>query len=135
LIVRFAGSRRLRSFAVIHHRGRRSGRAYATPVSARPTADGFVIPLTFGEASDWFQNVRAAGGCVIRWNGADYAVVDPIVVDLATAQPAFGRVERAMLPLMGIRWFALVRRADAAGHDSASDSTPDRHAAPRALGA
>jgi hypothetical protein len=43
------------TFAVLHHRGRRSGRTYATPTSARPITDGFVIPLTFGNGADWFQ--------------------------------------------------------------------------------
>ncbi len=71
LIRSLAGSRSLRFFAVIHHRGRRSGREYATPVNARPIADGFIIPLTFGEGSDWYQNLLAANECVIRWNGAD----------------------------------------------------------------
>ncbi len=124
LIVALAGSRALRSFAVIHHEGRRSGRAYATPVSARPITGGFMIPLTFGEGSDWYQNVRAAGGCTIRWNGADYAVVDPEVVELETARPTFSRIEQALLPLLGIERFVRVRYAtagdDAAVRDAAS---------------
>jgi hypothetical protein len=66
LMLSLAGGRRLSMFAVIYHRGRRSGRSYATPVSARPTADGFVISLTFGEQADWFRNVQAAGGCMVR---------------------------------------------------------------------
>ena len=72
LVLRFAGSRYLRLYGVVHHRGRRSGRTYTTPVVVRPTADGFVIPLAFGERADWFRNVRAAGGCEIRWNGTTY---------------------------------------------------------------
>jgi hypothetical protein len=78
---KFAGSKHLRLFALVHHRGRRSGRWYATPVGARPTWDGFIIPLTFGAATDWFQNVQAAGGCIIQWNGATYPVVDPETID------------------------------------------------------
>src|SRR5262249_15044000 len=49
LMLSLAGSSRLPVFAVMYHRGQRSGRSYATPLGARPTADGFVIPLTFGE--------------------------------------------------------------------------------------
>ncbi len=118
VIVALAGSRALRSFAVLHHQGRRSGRAYATPVSARPIAGGFMIPLTFGEGSDWYQNVRAAGGCTIRWNGVDYAVVDPEIVELETARPAFARIEQALLPLLGIERFVRVRYATV-GEDDA----------------
>jgi hypothetical protein len=37
---------------IIHHRGRNTGRPYATPLGIRPaTAGGFVMPLTFGESA------------------------------------------------------------------------------------
>lgn len=111
IMMALAGRRRLPIFAVVRHQGRRSGRAYATPVGARPTADGFMVPLTFGEGADWFRNVRAAGGGLIRWNGTDYPVIEPEVVDWATARPAFSLVERALIPLIGIEQFARLRRA------------------------
>lgn len=117
LILALAGRRHVQFFGVIHHRGRRSGRAYATPVAARPTPTGFVIALTFGESADWFQNLRAAGGGVIRWNGVDYPVVDPVVVDWATACPAFRPAERALVPLIGIPRFVQLRHAAAGGND------------------
>lgn len=122
VIVALAGSRGLRSFAVIHHQGRRSGRAYATPVSARPIAGGFMIPLTFGEGSDWYQNVRAASGCTIRWNGADHAVVDPVIVNVEAARPAFSRIEQALLPLLGIERFVRVRYATTGNPDAVRDA-------------
>jgi len=114
LTLALAGSRRLPLFAVVHHRGRRSGRSYTTPVGARRTADGFVIPLTFGERADWFRNVQAAGECVIRWRGADYPVIEPEVVDWETARSAFYPVERVLMPLIGIEQFVRVRHASAA---------------------
>jgi deazaflavin-dependent oxidoreductase (nitroreductase family) len=120
-VLRFAGSRYLRLYGVVHHRGRKSGRPYATPVVVRPTADGFVIPLAFGEGADWFQNLRAAGGGVIRWNGADYTVVDPVAVDWASARQAFSPFLRVAAPLLGIERFARVRRAAAGANDPAGD--------------
>ena len=111
VILQLAGSRYLPFFAVVHHRGRRSGRRYATPVAARRTPDGFVIALTFGEGADWFRNVQAAGGCVIRWKGADYPVVAPEVVDRATARSAFSPIERLLLPLIGIERVVRLRFA------------------------
>jgi len=113
LILAHAGSQRLPLFAVIQHHGRRSGRSYATPVGARPTADGFVIPLTFGERADWFQNVQAAGGCVIRWKSADYSVIEPEIVDWATARSACYPVERVLMLLIGIEQFVRLRHAPA----------------------
>ena len=43
-----AGRRWNPIFALVLHRGRRSGRAYQTPVAARRVADGFLIALAFG---------------------------------------------------------------------------------------
>jgi deazaflavin-dependent oxidoreductase (nitroreductase family) len=108
---------RLSSFAVIHHRGRSSGRAYTTPVSARQAADGFVIPLTFGKRADWFQNIQAAGGCVIQWKGAKYAVIEPEVIDRAAARSAFSPLERILLPLIGVEQFVHMRYAPTSEED------------------
>lgn len=107
------------SFAVIHHQGRRSGRAYATPVSARLTPDGFMIPMTFGQGADWFQNIQAAGECDIQWQGTRYRVTDPQVIDLAAARLAFSPLERAMLPLIGVEQFVQVRYAATGREQSA----------------
>ncbi len=74
-------------YAVVHHVGRRSGQTYATPVMARPTRDGFVLPLYYGRDVDWCRNVLVAGGCTISWKGNDYAVREPEVIDLATVVP------------------------------------------------
>jgi len=115
LILSLAGNRSLPMFAVIYHRGRRSGRSYSTPLGARPTADGFVIPLTFGEQADWFRNVQAAGGCMIQWKGANYPVNDPVVVDWATVRSAFYPVERVVVPLIGIEQFVRLRHAPTSG--------------------
>jgi deazaflavin-dependent oxidoreductase (nitroreductase family) len=119
LMLSLAGKRHVSMFAVIYHRGRRSGRSYATPVSARPTPDGFVISLTFGEQADWFRNVQAAGGCTIRWKGVNYPLVDPEAVDWATARPAFSPVERVLVRIIGIEHFARLRHAP----ESAGDPT------------
>jgi deazaflavin-dependent oxidoreductase (nitroreductase family) len=113
LMLSLAGSRRLPMLAVIHHRGRRSGRSYTTPVVARPTKNGFVISLTFGEQADWFRNVQAAGGCIVRWKGVDYPLIDPEVVDWAAARSAFSPVERVLVPVIGIEHFVRLHHAPA----------------------
>lgn len=106
-----AGYRRLFKYAVVHHQGRRSGRSYATPTSARPLPDGFVVPMTFGERADWVRNVLAAGGCVIEWKGVEYKLVDPEIVDLAAIRSAFSPVERALLPVIGVKQYLRLRYA------------------------
>ncbi|HEY7342540.1 MAG TPA: hypothetical protein VH591_16825 [Ktedonobacterales bacterium] len=126
-ILRFAGNRYLRNYGVVHHRGRRSGRPYATPVVVQPTTDGFVIPLAFGEGTDWFQNLRAANGCVIRWNGRNYAVADPVVIDLAAARPLIGWfVERLFVPLVGAKHFVHARHIAAPSRDTLFEARESR---------
>lgn len=111
LMRRLAGRRWFPLFAIVHHHGRRSGRAYATPTAARHLGDDFVIPLTFGQDADWYKNVRAAGSCVVQWRGVRYLLVEPEVVDLATARSAFSSLERRLIPLLGITWFVRLRVA------------------------
>jgi hypothetical protein len=66
---------------------------------------GFVIPLTFSHASHWYQNILSAGSCVITYQGADHTVNGPVLVDRATAGPAYPRYERLALRLIGINEF------------------------------
>jgi hypothetical protein len=48
---------------------------------------------------------RAAGGCVLTYQGADHTVARPRVVGRATAGPAYPRYERLALRLIGINEF------------------------------
>jgi deazaflavin-dependent oxidoreductase (nitroreductase family) len=106
LVLRLAGRRHMPVLGIVHHRGRKTGRRYATPLGVRPAADGgFVIPLTFSQASHWYQNIQAAGWCVITYQGADHTVAGPVIVDRATAGPAYPRYERLALRLIGINEF------------------------------
>jgi deazaflavin-dependent oxidoreductase (nitroreductase family) len=116
LVLRIAGRRHMPILGIVHHRGRRTGRGYATPLGVRPAAGGgFVIPLTFSGASHWYQNIRAAGGCVITYQGADHAVAGPVIVDCATAGSAFPRYERLALRLIGINEFVWLTGSRADG--------------------
>ena len=118
LIARLAGRRNFRMAALVRHVGRRSGRTYQTPVSARRTGHVVIIALTFGNQSDWSRNVRAAGGCSIRLDGNEYIATAPEFLSRQEARPdirsAFSPVERASLRLLGIRQFLRLRIAPAA---------------------
>jgi hypothetical protein len=119
-ILRRAAGRRFFSMAAqVGHRGRHSGLFYITPVSARPLGDGLVIPLTFGDRSDWCRNVLAAGSCSIRFKGRDYYATAPIVLTRTDAQPmirqAFRRPERLMFLMVGIKRFLYLRAIPAPG--------------------
>src|SRR5712671_5220779 len=89
-----AGKRWNPIFAVVEHRGRRTGRQYATPVAARRIAGGFAITLAFGAQVDWYRNLLAAGGGVIRWRAHAYRVTAPEPIAATTALAAFDPVQR-----------------------------------------
>jgi len=113
LIARLAGRRHFPMAAQIRHTGRRSGRSYVTSVGARVSGDVAVVPLTFGNQSDWSKNVRAAGGCSIRVNGRDYHATEPEFLDRQAAGPllaaAFSPVVRASFRLLGISQYLRLR--------------------------
>ena len=68
---------RLPGFGVVHHRGRRSGRPYRTPVNVFPVDDGFVIALAYGLHTDWVKNVLAAGSCTVETRGVQVPCTAP----------------------------------------------------------
>ena len=113
LTLMIAGRRWMPVLGVIHHRGRRSGRTYATPLGMRPLNDGFVMPRTFGGNAAWYLNVEAAGSALASYRGHDYTLIDPKVIDYAVAAPAFPRYERLQFRLIGITDYVLMRQAPA----------------------
>ena len=90
--------------AVIHHRGRKSGRSYRTPVVAFRSAAGFVVPMTYGRDVDWARNIVRADGCTIERLGHRVALHNPRIVNLKSAE--------RRLPA-ALRWF--FRAADFPG--------------------
>jgi deazaflavin-dependent oxidoreductase (nitroreductase family) len=84
-VMRTAGSAGEQT-SVIHHIGRKSGRAYATPVDVIPTRTGFLIALPYGKQADWLRNVLAAGSATVVTNGDRLEVDAPTIV--ATADVA-----------------------------------------------
>lgn len=108
-IVKLAGRPRFRMAAQLTHTGRRSGRTYVTPVGARRHGDVVLIPLTFGNQSDWSRNVLAAGRCSLLLAGTRYEATAPVLLSRAEAAPqaraAFSRLERASFGMLGIRQF------------------------------
>jgi deazaflavin-dependent oxidoreductase (nitroreductase family) len=91
-----AGRRWFPGWAVVHHRGRKSGRQLAVPIAVVATPDVFVVNLPWGAGTNWVRNVLAAGECVVRWKGVDHHVTAPAVIDETAARPYYGRFAWAM---------------------------------------
>ncbi|MEU9240787.1 nitroreductase family deazaflavin-dependent oxidoreductase [Streptomyces shenzhenensis] len=84
---------RLPGFGKVHHRGRKSGREFTTPVKLFRRGADIVITLPYGPGSDWVKNVLAAGGCEITTRGRRIQVTGPVVFtdDGTTKMPALTR--------------------------------------------
>ncbi len=109
LVMLVAGRRWMPIVGILRHRGRTSGRAYATPLGMRPLAGGFVIPLTFSEHAAWYRNVLAAGSAVVTYGGRRHVVGGPEVIEYEQAAPAFPRYERLQFRALGIRQFLALK--------------------------
>lgn len=105
IVLAIAGRSWMPIIGVLRHRGRRSGRVYATPRGMRPRGDSFVMPLTFGENAAWYQNVKASGSATVKYKGRDYSLISPEVIDYAAAAPAFPRYELLQFRLVGINQY------------------------------
>lgn len=107
-----AGRRFFGGWAVVHHRGRKTGRALTVPIALVATPDVFVVNLPWGAGTNWVRNVQAAGGCVVRWKGADHTADAPEILDAAAARPYYGRVAWAIAQRMfpADAWLLLHRR-------------------------
>ena len=97
-------------YAVLTHIGRRSGRAYQTPLGASPLGDGFVLGLAFGENSDWCRNVLAAGKCTLKWHGQEYALEKPEIIPASEALGAFPRWARVLFVHIGVKQYVWLHR-------------------------
>jgi deazaflavin-dependent oxidoreductase (nitroreductase family) len=105
-----AGTRWLRLYAILRHVGRRSGRPYEIPIVAFPTDDGFLIPLPFGDATQWLKNLQAADTAGLRRAGRDFAIDQPDVVSLDQVAGDLPTPIAFVAGRLGIRGFVRVRR-------------------------
>ena len=104
-----SGNRWFPLWAILRHTGRTSGKAYSIPVVALKTPDGFMIPLPFGDATQWVKNVFAAGGGSLRFAGREYRITEPQLVDHDVAATHLPRVLRFVTARIGLRHYVLVR--------------------------
>ena len=81
----FAG--RSASSALLHHVGRKSGKAFVTPLTAHKSEDTIIIPMPYGTETDWLRNLQAAGQGVVELDNRSYSVDEPEVVPVDEVMP------------------------------------------------
>lgn len=100
----------LPGFGVVVHRGRKSGRAYRTPVNVFRSSGGYTVALTYGTEGDWVKNVLAAGEAELLTRRRQVHVVSPrIVHDPSLQRAAVGA--RPILRLLGVADFLELQAA------------------------
>ena len=67
----------LPGFGLLKYRGRKSGKAYRTPMNVFRRGDHYVFALTYGAEVQWVKNILAAGECTVRTVGRDVHLVEP----------------------------------------------------------
>ncbi len=114
---------RLPGFGTVHHRGRRSGNEYRTPVKLFRNGADYVITLPYGADADWVRNVLAAGGCSITSGGARVSVGAPRVItgDGMSGVPA---AARRMLARIGATELLALSPLPGQTHETAPDEGP-----------
>ncbi|WP_169823316.1 nitroreductase family deazaflavin-dependent oxidoreductase [Aldersonia kunmingensis] len=77
-------------WAVVEHRGRKTGTEYSTVVVAFRRGDLIAIPLPYGPQTQWLHNLIAAGKGSLRRRGRVNGISDFRVVDRREAQVPLG---------------------------------------------
>jgi deazaflavin-dependent oxidoreductase (nitroreductase family) len=118
----------LPGFGILRYRGRKSGRAYATPMNVFRRGDEIIFALTYGSDVQWVKNIVAAGGCGLRTLGRELHLVDPeLFVDPERRLMPFP--VRQFLGFMRVYEFMRMRIAGG-GRASAVSEKPARGDAP-----
>jgi deazaflavin-dependent oxidoreductase (nitroreductase family) len=86
-------ARRSPGFAIVKHRGRKSGKPYETIVSAYRRGNTLTVALGHGNA-EWVRNVLAAGEADIHLFRRDVHVVNPRVLPAGTDDASLPSITR-----------------------------------------
>lgn len=108
-VLLMAGRRWMPIVGVIHHRGRRSGRMYFTPVMLRARGGAIFVPRTLGDHAAWYRNLETARSAEVTYLGRRLTVDEPAIVSFQDAANAFPRYERLMFRVLGITDFLRLR--------------------------
>lgn len=85
---------------VVVHVGRKSRRAYRTPVLVFRTKDGFRVALTYGKDAEWVRNAMSHGAARLITRRREHELTHPEIV----TDP-----NRQHMPVL-VRWFLAALR-------------------------
>lgn len=97
--------RRWSPFVIVYHRGRKSGRRYATLAAAFGTPGGFVLTPTYGPECDWVRNVLSAGSFAIDRRGTTHTLANARLVPREEAWPHLPGPVRLAMRILRVDWY------------------------------
>ena len=100
--------------ALVEHVGRVSGIVRLTPVHPVATEDGYRIVVPLGVASQWAQNVLAAGHCRLEVGGIVHDLDEPKLLS-PIAVAGIPAIAGHVMDVLGFRYLRLHRFAEHAG--------------------
>lgn len=115
-------ARRLPTFGIVTHRGRKSGRVYRTPINVFRHGDDYLFFLTYGSDAQWVKNVLAAESCSIETRGRVVELVEPELITDPKLQPAPPHVRFVERRIAGANQYLKMRPASA--KEAAVESRP-----------
>jgi deazaflavin-dependent oxidoreductase (nitroreductase family) len=115
VIRRFAGS--FGPLTLVRHHGRRTGRAYATPVMSFAIDDGLVIGVIYGSSSDWVHNVLASGGAEVKRRGQTRQYGGARLVERDEGLRLVPQWVRGPLRVLGVHHFISLTNEGGESHD------------------
>jgi deazaflavin-dependent oxidoreductase (nitroreductase family) len=104
-------AKRLPGFAILTHRGRKTGRSYQTPINVFRRGDDYFFFLTYGSDAQWVKNVLASGSCSIETRGRIVELAEPELVTDPELRPAPAPVRFVEQRIAGVTEYLHMRAA------------------------
>ena len=108
---------RVPGFAIINHRGRKSGEIHRTPMNVFRDGDDYLFALTYGSGVQWVKNVMAAGEADLRIGDKTIHLRDPEL---------FVDPNRRLMPLPVRFMLGVMRVSEFLRMRPSRESNPDR---------
>lgn len=102
-------AKKLPSFAILTHRGRKSGRTYRTPINVFRRGNDYFFFLTYGSDVQWVKNVLASGSCSIETRGRVVELVEPDLITDPELRPAPPHVRFVERQIAGVTQYLRMR--------------------------
>ena len=108
------GAKRLPTFAVLTHCGRKTGREYRTPINVFRRGDDYFFFLTYGSDVQWVKNILATGCCSIETRGRVVQLVEPELITDPELRPAPPHVRFVERRIAGVTQYIRMRASSSA---------------------